>query len=282
MASCDGTVYVVDPGHGRKRAKQLAKKLRGSGSVVIVVTHHHSDHHAAIAEGLADALTGAGTSLRVLAPEADAPAVADPRLRVLATFSYPLDPSSPLLPFRAPGVRVDEAYSPPASVGPLEAVPLPGHTLGQAGILAPDGTLYAADALFGERVLERYGAPYHLDPCVALESLGVIEGMLPRLEAVQPSHGPLTPAPEAQGLIDANRGAIQALLNLILEETGREPLDSGEIAARAASRLGAVPEPGMLMLIEATVRGSLACLSRQGLVEARVEAGRLAWRAVRG
>ena len=280
---CEGpTAFVVDPGHGRKRAKQLAKKLSQAGEVVFFLTHHHSDHHASLAEGLLDTLSEQKVNSRVVATSTDAPAVRDPRLRVLATFSYPLHPGSPTLPFRAPSVRVDAEVEPPEGLGPLQLIPLPGHTLGQAGVIAPDGTLYAADAVFGERVLERYGTPYHLDPCTALESLSQIEKVLPRLEALQPSHGPKLPAGEAVGLLDANRAAIERMLDIVLEEASKSPLSASQAAASVSKRMGAQYEPGMLMLVEATVRGALACLHAKGLLEpVATGSGGLVWRTVK-
>jgi glyoxylase-like metal-dependent hydrolase (beta-lactamase superfamily II) len=281
VVRCSGDVYVVDPGHGRKRAKQLAKLLRGSPRVVIYVTHHHSDHHAVLAEGLLDTLRSSGAEVRVAATRRDAPGLRDPLIRVVSTFGYPLRPDSSILPFRAPGVPVDLEVEPPGSLGPLELIPLPGHTPGQAGVIAPDGTFYAADALFGERVLERYGVPYHLDPCLALETLDDLERVLPRVEAVQPSHGPRLPSSEAAGLIEANRRAIQKLLDAVRDSVSGEPQPAQAVAARIARASGARAEPGMLMLVEATVRGALSCLHSRGLVEPVSVEGMVSWRLVR-
>ncbi len=132
IASCDGEVYIVDPGHGRKRAKQVrreASKL-GPGRVTFLVTHFHNDHHTALAQGLLESL---GAPVSVAAPRLDAPAVRDPLIRVTLTFGYPLPPGSSLLTYDPLPVRVDVEIDAPTRLGPLEAIPLPGQRRARSG-----------------------------------------------------------------------------------------------------------------------------------------------------
>lgn len=276
LASCDGEVYVVDPGHGRKRAKQVAREVSklGAGRVTFVVTHFHSDHHTALAQGLLDQLGGAV----VAAPRLDAPAVRDPLLRVALTFGYPLPRGSRLLTYDPLPVRVDLELDPPARLGPLELLPLPGHTPGQVGVVAPDGTLYAADSLFGDRVLARYGAPYHFDPCTALDTLERLRDSLGRFEAVQPSHGPLAKAGEAEALVDANIKVVSELIDHVREAL-RRGYTLDEATRHVAKSMKAPGEPGLLLLVQATVRGAIACLQARGEAEAAPEDGLIRWRA---
>ncbi|WP_062661432.1 MBL fold metallo-hydrolase [Aeropyrum camini] len=43
------TVFLVDPGHGKKRAKQLSKAVEKlGGEAVAIVTHFHSDHFSTL------------------------------------------------------------------------------------------------------------------------------------------------------------------------------------------------------------------------------------------
>ena len=259
----DGNItVVVDPGHGKKRAKQLAKKLRGSEEVLYIVTHYHSDHLNALAEGLRRDIPG-----RVVVPELDAPAVVDPLLRVTMTFGLPLHPESPLLSFKPLPVEPDALIRPGDVVNGLRIIALPGHTPGQIGVATPDGILYAADSVFGDRVLSRYAVPYHLDPCVAMESLRTIEEYASKGYAIQPSHGPLVRGDEATSMVEANRRAVGAFLERVEECLG-EPrtLDS---LARCSLKGSPPPGAGLALLVSTAVRGAIACLHRQGLVEAR-------------
>ncbi len=275
IASCGGEVYVVDPGHGRKRAKQVRREIlkHGPSRVTFLVTHFHSDHYTSLAEGLLDSLEA---PVAVAAPRVDAPALRDPLLRVTLTFGYPLPGDSGLLTYDPLPVRVDSEIDPPTRIGPFEVVPLPGHTPGQVGVVAPDGTLYAADSLFGERVLARFGAPYHFDPCRALETLHWIRDNLDRYEAIQPSHGPLTRAAEAEALVDANIDAVSRLLTHAREALEkRYTLD--EATRHVAKSMGAPGDPGLLLLIQATVRGALACLHARGEATALADDGLVRW-----
>lgn len=275
IVSCGGEVYVVDPGHGRKRAKQIRREIlkRDPSRVTFLVTHFHSDHHTSLSEGLLDSL---GVQVVVVSPRADAPAVRDPLIRVTLTFGYPLPQDSSLLTYDPLPVRVDSELDPPVRLGPLEVIPLPGHTPGQAGVAAPDGTFYAADSLFGERVLARFGAPYHFNPCQALETLEWIRDNLGKFDALQPSHGPLLKAAGAEALVESNIDAVSRLLDHAMEALEkRYTLD--EATRHVAKSMGAPGDPGLLLLIQATVRGALACLHSRGKADALVDDWLVRW-----
>ncbi|MEB3860991.1 MAG: MBL fold metallo-hydrolase [Desulfurococcales archaeon] len=268
-------VYVVDPGHGKKRVKQIRKEAGGlrASRLVAVVTHYHSDHHSAISQGLREHLE------KVVAPRLDEPAIRDPLIRVSLTFGIPLTSGDPLLPFHAPSVDVDEVLDPGARLDGLEIVDLSGHTPGQVGVLTPGGVLYAADSIFGPRVLDTYGVPYHFNPCRALRTLEWIRDNLGgRIEVLVPSHGLPARGGEAEALVDANldrvRDAGDALLDIL-----SEPRSVGEAAYMLASRYNVSPGPGMLMLVETAVKGYISCMRER--FEASVGPRGVLWRASR-
>ena len=266
------TVYIIDPGHGRKRAKQIRKeveKLKAS-RVVAVVTHYHSDHIAGLAEGL--------DVDEVIAPSRDAPAIRDPLLRTSITFGLPLRSGDPLLLFKAPSVRVDTTIEPGGRIGGLEILDLSGHTPGQIGVLTPSGVLYAADSLFGPRVLDTYGVPYHLDPCMAADSLRRLLDMIDGVEALVPSHGPVARGEEARRLVEANLARVEEAWDRLLGIL-REPASIGEAAAALARHYGVEATPGLLLLLETAVRGYIAC--RRSEVEAVTSDRGVLWRASR-
>ena len=263
------TVYLVDPGHGGGKIKSITRLLRdlGATQAVAIITHYHSDHLEAVARR-------PSLYSRVVASSRDKPGVEDPLIRVAMTFGYPVHPDSPFLPFKAPPVRVDEAINPGESVGPLRTLPLPGHTPGQIGVITPDRVLYAADAVFGQMVLQRYPLPYHLDPCTALESLERIR--MEDWDVLVPGHGPVLQREEALRLVEENEEAVRRLLEKVKELAARGAT-SEEITRTLVA--GRAPEsPGMYMLLEQTVRGSLSCLARQGLVEPSAGQEGLIWR----
>ena len=259
------TAYIVDPGHGSKRHKELRSALRrlGASRARVLVTHYHSDHHGVLASGKLEVE-------EVAAPPSDAPLIRDPRLRVIATFGYPLSPESGLLAFGALATRVDSEVT--GYWGPLSLLDLPGHTLGQVGVETPDGVLYVADALFGPRVLERYSAPYHVDPCLALDTLRGLGERLGDYELIVPGHGPVEPGSRAVETARANADSVRGLLELIasLAEEGTTP-------AKVLRKLPPSGEAGLALLVEQTIRGGMACLEARGVLEAEYTEGEVVW-----
>ncbi|MCE4599424.1 MAG: MBL fold metallo-hydrolase [Desulfurococcales archaeon] len=262
------SVYVIDPGHGRKRAKQLSKELVKMGKpLVIFITHYHSDHFSLLAGGR---LKG-----RIIATNIDAPAIRDPRIRVALTFGLPLSSGDPLLLYEAVGIDVDETIDPQSSLGPLKLVFLPGHTPGQAGVLTPDGVLYAADSLFGDRVLDNYGVPYHFNPCMALDSLKHLLDISGEVNYLVPSHGPVVGGDGIKRLVEVNIGRLEDAWRLVREMLTTS-LTISEIAGKLASSYGVEPSPSLLLLLETAVRGYISCMRDK--VEAVIEEGVLKWR----
>ncbi len=244
-------LYIVDPGHGKKRAKQIRKEISGHSrsGVYAIITHYHSDHHSALSHNI--------PLDSVAAPRKDAPMITDPYLRTSLTFGMPLSSGDPLLPFTAPSIDVDTLLE-PGPYGPLKILPLPGHTLGQIGVETPDGVLYASDSLFGPRVLETYGVPYHFNPCMAEDTLESLLDYAGSIEALVPSHGPIARGDEIRGIVEMNlervRDAWSRILDILVE-----PRTVGEVAYLLASGYGVEPSPGMLMLVETAVKGYISC-----------------------
>jgi len=266
-------LYVVDPGQGGGRVKALARAVRelAPERVVAVVTHFHSDHLEVLSRGRP-------SFDEVLVPRGDEAGAADPRARLAMTFGYPLEPGDYelfSLPFPAPRVEYTGVYEPGQRVGPLETLPLPGHTPGHAGVATPDGVLYAGDAIFGTRVLERYALPYHRDPCTALESLDSIAGYSPNV--LVPGHGPPVKGQEALELVNLNKARIAGMLESVEAAIGEGPATVGEVLAAAAGGVDASTPPGLAMLLEQTVRGALACLARRGRAKPVATARGLGW-----
>jgi len=263
-------LIIVDPGHGGGKVKSLKKALAGREALA-VVTHYHSDHFEVLSRGKLPVA-------RVAAPRLDAPGVEHPEYRLGMTFGYPLDPGDPFLVFPAPPVRVDMVFEPGSRIWGLETVPLPGHTPGQAGIVTPGGVLYAGDALFGDKVLERYALPYHRDTCRALETLEALDPY--RYEAIVPGHGPVVSGDAARGLVDKNIASLKLALDRVVEALS-EPASLEALARRLLGDAPPAGSVGLYMLLEQSLRGMLLCLARRGLVEAVLEGGFVVWRRAR-
>ena len=245
-----GRVYIVDPGHGSKRAKQIRQATSDMGieDTVAVITHYHSDHLA---------ITGKLSPGEIVAPRQDEAFIRDPRLRIIVTFGYPLKPGDPLLPFDAPGVEVSRTINPGENIGPLETVHLPGHTPGQIGILTPDGILYLADAVFGPRVLENYYIPYHLDFPEALRTLYRIRDEYIRdSKRIILGHGPLVDKAESMRIIEENIAHHERIYREVAEEAPGRTAE--ETAALLLEKAGKKPTVQLVMLTSGSVRSIIS------------------------
>lgn len=241
---------LVDPGHGSKRRKQLSKAIREAGAETydVILTHYHSDHLAIVPRL---------QPLNVYGPRKDVPMIEDPRLRILVTFGRLIPPGDPILPFDAPGVQVDVAYEPGDRVAMVDTVPLPGHTLGQAGVYTPDGILYLGDAAFGERVLSGYGVPYHVDIEEALETLYMIrDNYAPESSGIILSHGPLLEKQDMMKLLELNIDHHERVIQMILEEAdGKTP---SQVLLEVLKKLQVEVTPQLVLLAGGTVENLIA------------------------
>ncbi len=279
----DGGIIVVDPGHGRKRAKQIARITGGYGRTIVLLTHGHTDH--------VDVLSYTDIIGRheVLATSIERPMVEHPVYRVSMTFGLPLRRGSGLLLYDAKPVRVSREipYDQGRGLGPepipgledynVQLVPLPGHTPGHAGFLL-GGVLAAGDAIFGDRVLEGYIAPYHMDPCTARRSLAWIRALYEEglIRVVVPGHGPVVRGDSIPALVEANIASIDRFATNVYDVLEEAPRTAGEIVSMLPGA-GRVEKPGLLLLAEVALKGLLACLEEKGAVRARVEDGRVVW-----
>lgn len=268
-----GVVYVVDPGQGEDRPRALRRDLErlSARKVMVLVTHYHSDHLQALGDLTVD---------EVAMSKADAPVARNPELRVVMTFGYPVNPEDSLLAFHGPPIRVDVEVE-GDSYGPLRLVRLPGHTDGQLGVITPDGVLYAADSIFGDRVLEKYGVPYHRMPCAAEASLKTIEGLEGRAEIIVPSHGPVLKASEAGPMIEANIRRIEEAGEVVAEAASRGSSLSDIVSALLNRFKYSQLAPDVVMLLEATVKGYIRCMRDEGSLDVEVGPSGLVFRSRR-
>jgi len=250
----DRTLYIVDPGHGRKRAKQLRKIIQSFNptSVDMIITHYHSDHYSSAISEI--------PNTRIVATRLDAPMIENPEYRLVATFGYPFSNKDPLLLYPAEPLSVKVKVEPDSNLGPLKLIHLPGHTLGQVGVLTPDRVLYAADALFGEKVLEAYGVPYHYKPCTAKNSLTELLRKRDLVDIVVPGHGPRVDSVGLEKLVQLNIDAIEGVEEGVIELLESRPSSTLEISKYVLERRGLFPSPSLVLLVESTIRGYIACM----------------------
>ena len=267
----EGTAYVVDPGRGEDRAVLLAEIVSElAEEMVILLTHAHYDHLEAVQD-----LAMAGAV--VAAPSREAAAVEDPEIRRSLVLGDPIPPGD--LPWRVGPIRVDLRVEPGSQVGPLESIPLPGHSIGQLGYATPDGVLYCADAVFGERLLASVVVPYFSNVGEGLSSMDRVEEAAREFEALVPSHGPVCRRGRALRLVEKNREVLTAVAQRVEAELARGPASPEEVAARILRASGAELTPLSVALASVTVRSVIMEMAEEGRAEPVATERGLLWRA---
>ena len=264
--------FIVDPGSGSKRRKTLRSILRSLkvSDYSIIVTHYHADHI-----GIVSKLDAS----KVYASELDGVFVEHSVLRNYATYGYQISGESKYLLYSAPDTKVTDVLKPPCRIGDdIEILYLPGHTLGQIGVLLPDGVFYIADAAFGDRVLSAVGVPYHFDAILALETIEKLINEQDMYEKIIFSHGPLLDKKDSLNVLELNRKRIADVISKVRKTLGNEPMSVGEITAKILREYGVDQTVTLQMLASVTIRSILAHLSSEGYAEAVVSEKGILWR----
>lgn len=235
--------YVIDPGNPAERASEIARALGGSQPIVLL-THYHADHLAATPDGAL-----------VYAPWGEELLVENTRARLFYTHGVFV----PNAVYIGRDLKTAGVVRPGDRIGSIEAVDLRGHTLGHLGYYV-DGVLYAGDAIFGDAVLKRYGAPYINDVDLFLSSLDKIASLEP--EVLVMGHGPVAGSKKRiRELVEANKGAVERALSLL---ESLLPGDPTSLAVRILRELNAERSWENVLLTTTIVRALLSKLAAEG------------------
>lgn len=269
----DGQAVVVDSGVGSRSGRRIAEALaaRGWRPVAVCNTHVHGDH----AGGNAYLARETGARVHVPAREAalarepawnalflfgGADPVAGTTTRKLAPEPFPVDVALCEGTLHLAGLR-------------LEAISLPGHTVGHMGYLV-DGVCFLGDTLASEQELA-WGLPYVYSVSLKLRSLERLAGV--RAAWYVPGHG--APRREVASLIQANRTATERLLDALRACLAEGPRSGEEMVAWACGWAGVWPKRlGDLGMVRTAVLAHLSHLHRAGEVAYEVRGGRMLWR----
>lgn len=236
--------YVVDPGQPAERAAEV---LQAAGPAPkVLLTHFHADHLTAVPPGA-----------EVYAPWGEELFVASVRARLFFTHGVYVNNAV----YKGGDIKVSGVVKDGKRVGPFEVVSLPGHTFGHVGYYV-EGVLYAGDALFGEKVLEKYGAPYLMDVDAFLASLDKIMALEP--EVLVMGHGPVVGSRKrAAELIEANRRYVERAVEAVAKLL---PGDLTKLAVGLLKEVGGERGWENVLLTMTTVRAILSKLSSEGRV----------------
>ncbi len=235
----------------------------------LLITHGHADHFSSAAD-----LRRSGS--RITAPREEVSLVENPEVNIRGMFSW-ARPSDEMVTklFRGEGVTVD-AYADEWHGEGVDAVPLPGHTLGHTGYLTADGVLFSGDAVYERQVWERHPLPYAIDPGLVASSLSVIESL--GFDWLVPGHGVALEHHEALQHIAFHLRRIEEIRERLYALLA-EPLSTEQAIAALSHEVGLSQNAAQYWLAVTTVKGYLSDLLRQERIEFFVHDHAGWWRA---
>lgn len=263
----DNTCLLVDSGPGEARAKKNLEVLDEQGLNVqaIFSTHAHADHCGG------NAYIQAQRKSRIMASAMAAALIENPLFGPAMLYTaYPLRVlrSRVLMP---PPSKVDEIVQP----GPLmiknrefKVLDLPGHSLGQFGLVTPDGVAFLGDSLMHEDMLADYPFLYMVDITSQLATLDfILEHSWPQVFL---THGGLVDnLPLCVKNNQARVGSIiDEIMTLLEKSRSRE-----EILADMLKKYDLSVNSGQYYLVSATISAFLSHLCQQKKLRNRVKDG---------
>ncbi len=160
--------------------------------------------------------------------------------------------------------------------GALHIIALPGHYFGMIGVRTPDRVFFAADALAGASILEKYHIFFFYDVAAELETLTMLEKI--EAEWFVPSHA--EPVRDIRPLVDLNRAKIFEIAEVIvgLVQKGKNGASLEDVVAEVCAHYGIVLNADQHVLVGSTIRSYLSWLCDQGRLEYGFERNRMVFR----
>jgi len=269
-----GRAVVVDSGQDKDYGRTVRKACETLGvtPAAIVNTHAHADHFGGNAY-----LLRQFPEARVYAPPFEASIIRAPYLEPVYLFHGARPPRELLsrwLQAEASPVHQEIEEGPLSLCGvDFEALDTSGHAHRQLA-LRVDDVLLAADAFFGDGVLEKYALPFGQDIGKQRAAFEVVGRSGVRVAV--PGHG--DPSEDLGASVRANRAAVDRAAEAV--EAACAGVGTEAVLAGVCEVLGvAIQDLPRYHLNLCTVSAYLSYLREAGRVSARLTGGRLTWHA---
>ncbi|MGC9372117.1 MAG: MBL fold metallo-hydrolase [Thermovirgaceae bacterium] len=270
----DNRAVLVDSGGDESFGRKLFRLIeaRGWNLEMIVNTHSNADHIGG------NAYLQKKTGCRIAAARKEAAFIEDPLLE--PAFLWGGFPFKKLRNkfLQAQPSKVTDLLSAGGDVPgfQLETVPLPGHFLEMIGVRTPDGVFFAADTVFSEKIIEKYGVTFCFDVERALETLEGLPCIPARLYV--PAHA--EPALDITTLARLNREALETVGETVAGLCREKPRCFEEILQAVTNRWSLVLDANQYVLVGSTLRAHLSRLSDLGRIGPDFDGGRMVWKAL--
>lgn len=243
--------------------------------VTVLLTHPDADHVGGTA-----AILQRNPGARLLAGTADLPLTGDPERAIRERYAAFTADDVPFTeadaerarsrfgPAFGPVEGVDDGASLDLGDRTVELMATPGHSPGLTTAWVPDVRVAAAsDAVMGEAIPDRDGAPYippmYAPPGVYRVTIALLESL--PLDLLLTAHEPVLDAAGAQAFLQTSRAACARMSALVREAVLDAPASLMAICERVVAAHGGLPADRVASLAM-TVDGHLAELEAAGAV----------------
>ncbi len=270
----DGGCIFVDTGNSDDSGKKLLKAARAAKLEprAIINTHSHADHYGG------NAYLVKHLEIPVYAPIFEESILRYPILEPIYLWggarAHKELHNKFLLAAPSPAKVLNEAGKRKIAGLELELLEVSGHAHIQFAVLAGN-VLFAADAVFGANILEKYPLSFMVDIENAREAIETVRNCGASL--ILPGHG--DPTTDVNALCDANLAALERANQAVLVAC----LDGGttpEILARVCAMLEiTMTDLTRYVLNQTAVLAHLTDLEEHGLIEHKIVQNTLVWQA---
>ncbi|MGB9791045.1 MAG: MBL fold metallo-hydrolase [Thermacetogeniaceae bacterium] len=265
---------LIDTGSSRECAAAILELLdeRGIRPFGIINTHFHADHCAG------NRLIQERSNCRIFASQPDACFIQNPILAPFVLFSaYPHPPLKNRLLLAQPSRVTDivEEGALELAGATFQVIDLRGHTLGQIGIVTPDGVAFLGDALIAPEIMERFRFHYLADLGSHFKTLDFLSKA--GFERAVLAHG--GPLENLRETVDRNRELFSEIIALLLEIL-KTPRSREEVLFMLVDALSLPMNTTQYYLIMASVSAFLSYLCTKRLIAARITDGSMEFSVV--
>ncbi|NLJ71629.1 MAG: MBL fold metallo-hydrolase [Syntrophomonadaceae bacterium] len=260
----DSDCLLIDSGASKAFGKRAMKILAERGLKVhsIINTHFHGDH-----SGGNQAIQKA-SNCDIYASKLEKVFLENPILSPYGIYSaYPIAPLKNKFLMCEPSLVTEVIEGDTITIMDEEfkIINLAGHTLGQIGVITPDGVLFVGDAIISDKNIEKFPFLYIANLAYHLETLEKLRET--NYPAVVLSHGGLIK--DWRGAISLNEEQIKVIINIILGFV-KEAKSREEICDEVIKKLDLPINTSQYFLISASVSAYLTYLCEENLISSIV------------
>jgi glyoxylase-like metal-dependent hydrolase (beta-lactamase superfamily II) len=271
----DGGCLIVDTGNSEDSGKKILKACRSASLEprAIINTHSHADHYGG------NAYLVKQLEIPVYAPIFEDAILHYPMLEPIYLWNgaraHKELHNKFLLASPSPAKALNEAGKRKIAGLEIELLEVSGHAHIQYAVLAGE-VLFAADAVFGANILEKYPLSFMVDIENAKDAIETVRYSGAKI--VLPGHG--EPTSDINALCDANLVALENANQAVLKacaQAGTTP----EILARVCNIFGIeMTDLTRYVLNQTAVLAHLTNLEERGLIRHAIRQNTLVWQSL--